>query len=75
MIKLIKKFLNSLLTPEQIEARMDVYDEAIGHLNLLYGNSDTDSLEREQAKIVVKLLRKQADRWYHRKMDAHVRTY
>lgn len=52
------------LTLESIEARMEMYDEAITHLEALDPCELTTEEEVNQAKIVIRQLRTLADKWY-----------
>lgn len=51
------------LTEEQIEARMEMYEECIEHLNM---NITTVPVEMEQLKIVQKELRSISNSFYRK---------
>ena len=54
------------LTEEQVEARMEMYDECIDHLGMSV--CEEGSVEREQADILIRLLRNQSSKWYAQQM-------
>lgn len=51
------------MTEQQIDARMEAYQQAITSLELYWTD---DPVEREQGRKLAEQLRKQADRWYRR---------
>jgi len=55
-----------MLSKEQIEARMEMFEEAASHLE---ASVTDDKVEQEQAAKIVKIIRNLAKNWYGRIME------
>lgn len=51
------------LTEEEIDARLEGYEEAISHLELCADQAESDA-EKFQFRILARQLRKQSQRWH-----------
>ena len=57
--------MSKKLTKADIDARMEAYEEAAGHLELVRSNDDTEE-EKRQIDFVVKQIRAIANKWYEK---------
>lgn len=55
------------MTRTEIDARMEAYDEAIEHIDLMDWTNDKE--ERRQSKKLAAILRRHRDRWYSQRMQ------
>ena len=53
------------LTKADIDARMEAYEEAAGHLELVKTNDDTEE-EKRQIDFVIKQIRTIANKWFEK---------